>query len=73
FDEIIRDQSERKTLAEIGYALGFRSDAHFSRVFRARFGVTPGRLRRLGASARQEGLSALERPDDVFLWLSSLL
>lgn len=73
FDEIIRDQSDRKTLAEIGYGLGFRSDAHFSRVFRARFGVTPGRLRRLGASARQEGLSALERPDDVFVWLGSLL
>lgn len=73
FDEIIRDQSERKTLAEIGYGLGFRSDAHFSRVFRARFGVTPGRLRRLGASARQEGLSALERPDDVFVWIGSLL
>jgi AraC-like DNA-binding protein len=73
FDEIIRDQSERKTLAEIGYGLGFRSNAHFSRVFRARFGVTPGRLRRLGASARQEGLSALERPDDAFVWLSSLL
>lgn len=73
FDEIIRDQSDRKTLAEIGYGLGFRSDAHFSRVFRARFGVTPGRLRRLGGAARQEGLSALERPDDVFVWLGSLL
>lgn len=73
FDDIIRDQNERKTLAEISYGLGFRSDAHFSRVFRARFGVTPGRLRRLGSSARQEGLSALERPDDVFVWLGSLL
>lgn len=73
FDDIIRDQNEHKTLAEISYGLGFRSDAHFSRVFRARFGVTPGRLRRLGPSAREEGLSAQERPDDAFVWLAGLL
>lgn len=73
FDEILGDQAEQHTLAEVGYRLGFRSDAHFSRAFRARFGMTPGRLRGLGERARREGLSAIERPDDVFVWLRGLL
>ena len=69
FDAILQDRAEQHTLGEIGYRHGFRSDAHFSRAFRARFGVTPGRLRRLGEAARLEGLSALERLDDVWAWL----
>jgi len=73
FDEILGDQAEQYTLAEVGYRLGFRSDAHFSRAFRARFGMTPGRLRALGEPARRQGLSAIERPDDVFAWLRGLL
>ncbi|WP_297511175.1 helix-turn-helix domain-containing protein [uncultured Caulobacter sp.] len=72
FDVILQDRTEQHTLAEIGYRHGFRSDAHFSRAFRARFGVTPGRLRKLGEAARREGLSALERPDDVWAWFRSL-
>lgn len=72
FDSILQDRAERHTLAEVAYRHGFRSDAHFSRAFRSRFGVTPGRLRRLGEAARQEGLSALERPDDVWAWLRGL-
>lgn len=73
FDMILGDHGEQLTLAEIGYRAGFRSDAHFSRAFRARFGMAPGRLRRLSEGARQEGLSAIERPDDVFAWLRRLL
>lgn len=72
FDAILQDRAEQQTLAEIAYRHGFRSDAHFSRAFRARFGVTPGRLRRVGESAREEGLSALERPDDVWAWVRHL-
>lgn len=72
FDAILQDRTEQHTLGEIAYRHGFRSDAHFSRAFRARFGVTPGRLRRVGEAARQEGLSALERPDDVWTWLRTL-
>lgn len=72
FDAILHDRAEQHTLGEIAYRHGFRSDAHFSRAFRGRFGVTPGRLRRVGEAARQEGLSALERPDDVFTWLRGL-
>lgn len=73
FDAITGDQAHQQTLAEIGYRAGFRSDAHFSRAFRARFGMTPGRLRTLGEPARREGLSAIERPDDVFAWVRGLL
>ncbi len=72
FDVILQDRAEHLTLAEVSYRHGFRSDAHFSRAFRARFGVTPGRLRKVGEAARQEGLSAQDRPDDVFAWLKSL-
>lgn len=72
FDAILQDRTEQHTLGEIAYRHGFRSDAHFSRAFRARFGVTPGRLRRVGEAARLEGLSALERPDDVWTWLRGL-
>jgi AraC-like DNA-binding protein len=35
-------------LAEIAYAHGFQSNAHFSRAFAARFGMPPGELRRQG-------------------------
>lgn len=72
FDAILHDRAEQHTLGEIGYRHGFRSDAHFSRAFRGRFGVTPGRLRRVGETARHEGLSVLERPDDIWTWLRSL-
>lgn len=72
FDVILQDHAEQLTLAEVGYRHGFRSDAHFSRAFRARFGVAPGRLRKVGEAARQEGLSAQERPEDVFVWLKGL-
>lgn len=72
FDVILQDRAEQLTLAEVSYRHGFRSDAHFSRAFRARFGVTPGRLRKVGEAARLEGLSAQEHPDDVFAWLRGL-
>lgn len=72
FDAIIADDAGRRTLAEIGYAHGFNSDAHFNRMFKSRFGMPPGRLRRLGARARTDGLSAAQRPDDVWAWLKNL-
>lgn len=72
FDAILHDRTEQQTLGEVAYRHGFRSDAHFSRAFRARFGVTPGRLRKLGDAARLEGLSAQQRLDDVWTWLRSL-
>jgi AraC family transcriptional regulator len=37
----------RKGLAEIAVAAGFVDQSHFSRLFKARFGMSPGRFRRL--------------------------
>jgi AraC-like DNA-binding protein len=72
FDAIIADRTEPGTLAEIGYAHGFRSDTHFNRAFRARFGLPPGKLRALRASAQAHELSVVNRPDDVWAWFRNL-
>jgi AraC-like DNA-binding protein len=37
-------------IAEIAFALGFSSSAHFSRAFRHRYGVSPSQWRKAGAS-----------------------
>ncbi|WP_408610724.1 helix-turn-helix domain-containing protein [Kineobactrum salinum] len=34
------------TVSEIGYRHGFKDSSHFSRAFKAEFGVTPARCRR---------------------------
>lgn len=34
------------SLAQIAYECGFASQSHMTRLFQARFGTTPGRLRR---------------------------
>lgn len=38
-----------RSTAEIGYAWGFKSSAHFSRLFKRHFGVTPGAVQRQAA------------------------
>lgn len=72
FDAILADREEARTLGQIGYSLGFRSDAHFSRAFRAHFGISPGRLRELGPRARSEGITVIGEPDNVWTWLRGL-
>ena len=41
-----------RTAAEIGYAWGFRSSAHFSRLFKQHYGITPGACQRQGSGRR---------------------
>jgi len=48
FDTIVGATAPRASLADIAYANGFQSDAHFSRAFRARFGAPPGEMRERG-------------------------
>jgi AraC-like DNA-binding protein len=50
-------------VAEIAYAHGFLSDAHFSTAFRRRYGYTPSEARRGATTLRSEGGPA--EPDDV--------
>lgn len=38
--------AEQQTVTEIAFAHGFSDSAHFSRVFRSRYGVSPSELRR---------------------------
>ncbi|MFT3774923.1 MAG: helix-turn-helix domain-containing protein [Minicystis sp.] len=38
-----------RTISEVAFSWGFSSSAHFSRLFRKRFGVSPSELRRAGA------------------------
>lgn len=61
-------------LADIGHALGFSSEAHFSRSFRAQYGCSPRDARAL-ITERQAAGGAAAQPDAERLfpeWLQSL-
>jgi len=49
-DDLADQRLRHLTIAEIAARRGFRSAAHFSRAFRARYGVTPADYRRLPSS-----------------------
>ncbi len=46
---------DHRRIYEIAFALGFSSEAHFSRVFRATFGVSPSDVRAHAQAARVDG------------------
>lgn len=46
FVELTRTDAIARSVAEIAFAFGFTNGAHFSRRFRARFGLTPSEVRR---------------------------
>ena len=68
FDALLADLDTN--LAEIGYRHGFKSAAHFSRAFAARFGVPPRTARKAGV--RDSTPSAAEDPAAVFDWIRRL-
>lgn len=72
FDALIAPAPTGRTLAEVAYGHGFRSAAHFSRAFRTRFEIQPGRLREAAALGAAAGLSIVNRPKDVLAWLRDL-
>jgi AraC-like DNA-binding protein len=47
FEAIVNDPARVAGIGEIAFAHGFKSEAHFSRAFLARFGVKPSEVRRL--------------------------
>ncbi len=72
FDALIAPSGSVPTLTEVAFTHGFRSDAHFSRAFRARFDIQPGRLRQLHTQGATAGLSVVNRPQEVLAWLRAL-
>jgi AraC-like DNA-binding protein len=73
FDAIVHDRTRKISITETAFAHGFNSEAHFSRAFRARFGISPSEARRLVSSpaaalwAENSGPSAT-----MFEWISKL-
>lgn len=49
-DDLTNPQLTDRAVSEIAARRGFRSAAHFTRAFHARFGITPAELRRLAPS-----------------------
>lgn len=59
--EALLDPAERRRIADIAYAHGFVSEAHFSRAFRRRYGQSPSEARTEGRHAA----IAADRADDA--------
>jgi AraC-like DNA-binding protein len=49
---LVHEANASRSAAEIGFAWGFKSSAHFCRLFKRHFGITPGALKREAAAAR---------------------
>lgn len=52
--ELCSPRHDRRRIYEIAFGLGFTSEAHFSRVFRARFGLSPTDARARAQTVRSE-------------------
>lgn len=47
FDLLTRPNAERVRISAVAHRCGFKSDVHFSRAFRGRFGMTPSEARNI--------------------------
>ena len=56
---LLSDPADRRPIAEIGAAVGLPNPPHFSRLFRARYGVSPGELRDAAGSGLVDQCSDL--------------
>lgn len=54
FHDLTHPLKRRLRIAEIAARLGFVSEAHFSRAFRAAFGITPSDARAMGQTAQTQ-------------------
>lgn len=48
YNLLLHENTTREQIGEIAYRCGFEDPAHFTRLFRQRFGLTPGKLRSSG-------------------------
>ena len=49
---LMHEANANRSAAEIGFAWGFRSGSHFNRLFKQRYGFTPGLLQRRASEGR---------------------
>lgn len=73
FSAIAQHAPPAASLAEIAYAHGFQSEAHFSRAFRARFDMRPGEARSFGQDGRRPvEVAGQSEVDKLLSWLRGL-
>jgi len=75
FTDLISPRLIHKQVAQIAYEWGFKDPAHFSRLFRQRFGGNPSEVREAGANAaaNQAGSSELPFGDTKYaFWIANL-
>lgn len=75
-EELLSAQGVNKRICDVAYKWGFASEAHYSRAFRKRFGMTPreARLGRLAAYPVENGIPLAEVGDrDYENWLANTL
>jgi AraC-like DNA-binding protein len=54
---LTHEANANRSAAEIGFAWGFRSSAHFSRLFKQHYGITPGACQRRAAGMRSGAMT----------------
>ncbi len=72
FDAVAAASRTNLSLAQIAFAHGFRSDAHFSRAFRKRFGMSPGELKAVERRGSPPPPLAADDVERVFDWFRRL-
>jgi AraC-like DNA-binding protein len=51
--KVLAEEARARRVSEVAFDLGFQSEAHFCRVFRRTFGVTPGHINGVAHSAAE--------------------
>ena len=54
---LTHEANANRSAAEIGFAWGFRSSAHLNRLFKQRYGLTPGASQRRAAETRRDAVT----------------
>lgn len=53
---LMHEANEGRSAAQIAYAWGFKSSAHFCRIFKLQYGMTPDECQRLAAASRRNAV-----------------
>lgn len=55
-EALMQEANGTRSAAQIAYAWGFKSSAHFCRLFKQEYGMTPGECQRLAAASRRSAV-----------------